>query len=175
MEENAVLRRALQPAGKELGLSKRILAQALGEAPSFFDPGQGTSPVAPRTYQRIGLMLRLYDSLSSLVGNDVGHMRGWMGALNWPTGGIPAKQFKSLDQLEKLVFHLGVATLWHRQGATCFSCLLYQPIHGWCCWGALMVVALFSHKHQAQKVTPSSPSLLSITLPKPHGNILPRS
>lgn len=106
MEENAVLRRALQHAGKELGLSKRVLAQAVGEAPSFFDPGQGTSPIAPRTYQRIGLMLRLHDSLSSLVGNDVGHMRGWMGALSWPTGGIPAKQLKDLDQLEKLVFYL---------------------------------------------------------------------
>ena len=103
MEENAVLRRALQHAGKELGLSKRVLAQAVGEAPSFFDPGQGTSPIAPRTYQRIGLMLRLHDSLSSLVRNEVGHMRGWMGALNWPTGGIPANQLKDLDQLEKLV------------------------------------------------------------------------
>ena len=78
MEENAALRRALQPAGKELGLSKRVLAQAVGEAPSFFDPGQGTSPIAPCTYQRIGLMLRLHDSLSSLVGHNVGHMRaGW--------------------------------------------------------------------------------------------------
>lgn len=48
-------------------------------------------------------MLRLHDSLSSLVGNDVGHMRGWMGALNWPTGGIPANQLKDLDQLEKLI------------------------------------------------------------------------
>ena len=49
MEENAVLRRTLQRARKELGLSKRVLAQAVGEAPSFFDPGQGTSPIAPRT------------------------------------------------------------------------------------------------------------------------------
>lgn len=103
MEENAVLRRALQHAGKELGLSKRVLAHAVGEAPSFFDPGQETSPIAPCTYQRIGLMLRLHDSLSSLVENDVGHMRGWMGALNWPTGGIPANQLKDLDQLEKLI------------------------------------------------------------------------
>ena len=47
-------------------------------------------------------------------------MRGWMGALNWPTGGIPAKQLKDLDQLEKLVFYLGVATLWHRQGGNLF-------------------------------------------------------
>ena len=106
VHENAEWRRALQHAGKELGLSKQALAQAVDEAPSFFDPGQGTSPIAPRTYQRIGLMLRLHDSLSSLVENDVGHMRGCMGALNWPTGGIPAKQLKDPDQLEKLVSYL---------------------------------------------------------------------
>ena len=106
MEENAVLRRALQHAGKELGLSKQALAQAVGEIPSFFDPGQETSPIAPCTYQRIGLMLRLHDSLSSLVGHNVEHMRGWMGALNWPTGWIPAKQLKDPDQLEKLVSYL---------------------------------------------------------------------
>ncbi len=51
-------------------------------------------------------MLRLHDSLSSLVGSDVGHMHGWMGALNWPTGGIPAKQLNDPDQLGKVVSYL---------------------------------------------------------------------
>lgn len=106
VDESAVLRKALQRAGEELGLSKRVLAQAVGKAPSFFDPRQRTSPVAPRTYQRIGLMLRLHDGLSSLVGNNVEHMRGWMGAWNRHTGGTPAQQLKDPDQLEKLVDYL---------------------------------------------------------------------
>ena len=104
--DRAALLGVLQRAGEDLGLSKRALAQSVGEAPSFFDPRQKTSPVAPRTYQRIGLMLRLHDSLSSLVGHDAEHMRGWMGALNRPTGGIPAKQLSDLEQLGKLVRYL---------------------------------------------------------------------
>ena len=108
VDENAVLRQVLQRVGEELGLNERVLAQAVGEVPSFFDPGQATSPIAPSTYQRIGLMLRLHDSLSSLMGNDVEHMRGWMGALNRHTGGIPAKQLKDPDQLGKLVGYLEV-------------------------------------------------------------------
>ena len=106
MNRDAALRRVLQRAGEDLGLSEQDLAQSVGEAPSFFDSRQRTSPVARRTYQRIGLMLRLHDSLSSLVGHDVEHMRGWMGALNRPTGGIPAKQLKNPEQLAKLVRYL---------------------------------------------------------------------
>ena len=102
----AALLGVLQRAGKDLGLSEQDLAQSVGEAPSFFDPRQRTSPVARRTYQRIGLMLRLHDSLSSLVGHDVKHMRGWMGALNRPTGGIPAKQLSDPEKLGKLVRYL---------------------------------------------------------------------
>ena len=105
-DKHAVLWQALQRAGEGLGLSQRVLTQAVGEVPSFFDPGRRTSPIAPRTYQRIGLMLRLHDSLSSLMGNNVEHMRGWMGAWNWPTGGIPAKQLEDPDQLGKLVCYL---------------------------------------------------------------------
>lgn len=108
VDENAVLRQVLQRVGEELGLNERVLAQAVGEVPSFFDPGQATSLIAPSTYQRIGLMLRLHDSLSSLMGNDVEHMHGWMGALNRHTGGIPAKQLKDPDQLGKLVGYLEV-------------------------------------------------------------------
>ena len=106
MKRNAALRRVLQRAGEDLGLSEQDLAQSVGEAPSFFDSRQRTSPVARRTYQRIGLMLRLHDSLSSLVGHDVKHMRGWMGALNRPTGGIPAKQLSDPEKLGKLVRYL---------------------------------------------------------------------
>ena len=65
---------------------------------------------------RIGLMLRLYTRLSSLVGNNVEHMGGWMGTSNQHTGGIPAKQLKNSHQLERLVGHLEAVerqACWH--------------------------------------------------------------
>ena len=105
-QNNTVLRQALQHVGEELGLSQQVLVQAVGETSSFFDPARKTAFIAPRIYQRIGLMLRLHHSLSSLVGNNVKHMRGWIGTSNRHTGGIPANQLKNLDQLERLVGYL---------------------------------------------------------------------
>ena len=110
--ENAVLRRALQQAGKDLGLSEPDLAKAVGERPSFFASSQKTAPIASTTYLRIGLMLRLHESLSSLVGENVEHMRGWMRARNRQTGSIPAQQLNDPNQLEKLVCYFEALDGW---------------------------------------------------------------
>lgn len=100
---NAVLRQALQQVGAELGLSDSELARAVGQEAPFLDPAQETAPIDDDAYRRIGLMLRLHESLSAVLGHNRQYMRGWMGAWNNYTDGRPAQQLEDPQKLDELV------------------------------------------------------------------------
>lgn len=53
-----------------------------------------------------GLLLSAYRTLYALMGGDAENMQHWMQAPNTGTGGVPAEQVQSIDQLERVVSYL---------------------------------------------------------------------
>jgi len=106
LNENIVLRKALQRAGEELGLTAQDAARAIGKSRTFFEQGRSQSSIDPHTRQMIGLMLRLHRSLSALLGDDTSLMRHWIDTANFHTGGIPRLQLQDPEQLVELVQYL---------------------------------------------------------------------
>ena len=105
-EVGLVLRRALQRAGEELGLSAQETARANGRSRTFFEQARAQSRVDRHTQQMIALVLRLHRSLSALVGDDTELMRHGIGTANRHTGGIPRQQLQDPEQLVELVQYL---------------------------------------------------------------------
>lgn len=106
LDDNVVLRKALQRAGEELGLSAQETAQAIGKSRTFFEQGRAQNRIDPHTRQMIALVLRLHRSLSALVGDDTALMRHWINTANRHTGGIPQQQLQAPEQLVELVQYL---------------------------------------------------------------------
>ena len=106
LDEGLVLRRALQSAGEELGLSAQETARAIGKSRTFFEQARAQSRIDPHTRQMIALVLRLHRSLSALVGDDTELMRHWIDTANRHTGGIPRQQLQDPEQLVELVQYL---------------------------------------------------------------------
>jgi hypothetical protein len=106
LSESLVLRKALQRAGEELGLSAQETAQAIGKSRTFFERARGHSRIDRHTQQMLALMLRLHRSLSALVGDDTELMRHWINTGNHHTGGVPREQLQDPQQLVELVQYL---------------------------------------------------------------------
>lgn len=104
--DSLVLRKALQRAGEELGLSAQDTAQAIGKSRTFFEQARAQSRIDRHTQQMIALILRLHRSLSALVGDDPQLMRHWINTANHHTGGIPREQLQNPEQLVELVQYL---------------------------------------------------------------------
>jgi hypothetical protein len=101
-----VLRKALQRAGEELGLSAQETAQAIGKSRTFFEQARAQSRIDQHTQRMIALVLRLHRSLSALVGDDTELMRHWINTANCHTGGLPREQLQDPEQLVELVQYL---------------------------------------------------------------------
>jgi hypothetical protein len=106
LNESLVLRKALQRAGDELGLSAQETAQAVGKSRTFFEQARAQSRIDRHTQQMIALVLRLHRSLSALVGEDPELMRHWINTANRHTGGIPREQLQDPEHLVELVQYL---------------------------------------------------------------------
>jgi len=103
---NLVLRKALQRAGEELGLSAKETAQAIGKSRTFFEQARAQSRIDLHTQRMMALVLRLHRSLSALVGDDTELMRHWINTANRHTGGLPREQLQDPEQLVELVHYL---------------------------------------------------------------------
>ena len=106
LDGSAVLRKALQRAGEELGLTAQEVAQAVGKSRTFFEAARAHTRIDPHTRQMIALVLRLHRSLSALVGDDIALMRHWIATANRHTGGCPREQLQHPEQLVELVQYL---------------------------------------------------------------------
>ena len=106
IHENVLLRKALQRAGEELGLTAQETAQAIGKSRTFFEQGRAQGRIDPHTRQMMALVLRLHRSLSALVGDDPTLMRHWLDTANRHVGGIPRQQLQDPVQLVELVQYL---------------------------------------------------------------------
>lgn len=101
-----VLRKSLQRAGEELGLTAQETAQAIGKSRTFFEQARAHSRIDLHTQRMIALVLRLHRSLSALVGDDTALMRHWINTANRHTGGVPREQLQDPEQLVELVQYL---------------------------------------------------------------------
>lgn len=106
VNEPQLLRKALQRAGEELGLSAQETAQAIGKSRTFFEQGRSHTRIDLHTQRMIALVLRLHRSLSALVGDDTELMRHWLTTPNRHTRGIPRQQLQDPEQLVELVQYL---------------------------------------------------------------------
>ena len=101
-----VLRKALQRAGEELGLSAQETARAIGTSRTFFELARAQSRIDLHTQRMIALVLRLHRSLSALVGDDTDLRRHWINTAHRHTGGLPRQQLQDPEQLVELVQYL---------------------------------------------------------------------
>ena len=91
-EAGLVLGKAALRAARELGLSQADLARVLGVSPASISRLSRGRPVDPGSKEgELALLLvRVYRSLSALLGGDASAMRAWLHAENEHLGGVPA-------------------------------------------------------------------------------------
>ncbi|HJN35024.1 MAG: antitoxin Xre/MbcA/ParS toxin-binding domain-containing protein [Prochlorococcus sp.] len=96
---------AVLRAADELALSRTALARVLGKDRSTLSRATGIDP-ANKTGELALLLIRLYRSLSVLVGNDAIQLRHWFHTPNRHTGGVPAEQVLRAEGLIEVVHYL---------------------------------------------------------------------
>ena len=100
-----LLQQAVLRAAEELDLSRTDLARVLGKDRSTLTRAKGMDP-ASKTGELALLLIRLYRSLSVLVGNDRKLLRHWFHTANRHTGGVPAEQVQRTEGLVEIVQYL---------------------------------------------------------------------
>lgn len=103
LDSAAVLAKAVQRAGKALGLNATQVGAIVGR-----DRGSIRRGIEPESKPgELGLVLvRLYRSLYALMGGDPEAIRHWMGTMNRHTGGVPAEQILTVAGLLRVVEYL---------------------------------------------------------------------
>jgi hypothetical protein len=105
VSDNELLLQAVSRAADELNLSRTGLARVLGKDRSTLTRAKGIDP-ASKTGELALLLIRVYRSLSVLVGNDRQLLRHWFHTANRHTGGVPAEQVQRTEGLVAIVHYL---------------------------------------------------------------------
>jgi hypothetical protein len=105
ISDNELLLQAVSRAADELNLSRTGLARVLGKDRTTLTRAKGIDP-ASKTGELALLLIRVYRSLSVLVGNDRQLLRHWFHTANRHTGGVPAEQVKRTEGLVAIVQYL---------------------------------------------------------------------
>jgi hypothetical protein len=103
--DNELLLQAVSRAADELSLSRTGLARVLGKDRTTLTRAKGIDP-ASKTGELALLLIRVYRSLSVLVGNDRQMLRHWFHTANRHTGGVPAEQVQRTEGLVAIVQYL---------------------------------------------------------------------
>jgi hypothetical protein len=103
--DNELLLQAVSRAADELNLSRTGLARVLGKDRTTLTRAKGIDP-ASKTGELALLLIRVYRSLSVLVGNDRQLLRHWFHTANRHTGGVPAEQVQRTEGLVAIVQYL---------------------------------------------------------------------
>ena len=103
--DNELLLQAVSRAADELNLSRTGLARVLGKDRTTLTRAKGIDP-ASKTGELALLLIRVYRSLSVLVGNDRQLLRHWFHTVNRHTGGVPAEQVQRTEGLVAIVQYL---------------------------------------------------------------------
>jgi hypothetical protein len=105
LSDGQLLLQAVLRAAAELELNRTALARVLGKDRSTLNRAKGIE-LAPKTGELALLLIRLYRSLSVLVGNDRRQLRHWFRTANRHTGGLPAEQVQRTEGLVEIVQYL---------------------------------------------------------------------
>jgi len=105
VSDNELLLQAVSRAADELNLSRTGLARVLGKDRTTLTRAKGIDP-ASKTGELALLLIRVYRSLSVLVGNDRQLLRHWFHTVNRHTGGVPAEQVQRTEGLVAIVQYL---------------------------------------------------------------------
>ena len=105
LTDSQLLLQAVLRAADELELSRAALARLLGKDRSTLNRSKGIDP-SSKTGELALLLIRLYRSLSVLVGNDRLQLRHWFHTANRHTGGVPAEQVQRTEGLVEIVQYL---------------------------------------------------------------------
>jgi hypothetical protein len=105
LTDGQLLLQAVLRAADELELSRAALARLLGKDRSTLNRSKGIDP-SSKTGELALLLIRLYRSLSVLVGNDRLQSRHWFHTANRHTGGVPAEQVQRTEGLVEIVQYL---------------------------------------------------------------------
>jgi hypothetical protein len=105
LSDSQLLLQAVLRAADELELSRTALARVLGKDRSTLARTTGIDPTS-KTGELALLLIRLYRSLSVLVGNDRKLLRHWFHTANRHTGGVPAEQVQRTEGLVEIVQYL---------------------------------------------------------------------
>ena len=100
----SVLAEAYINAGRQLGLTQSDLGEIIGKDRSAISRGR-IDPDSKEGELAL-LFIRCYRALHVLVGGEVEPMRHWMHGENLHTGGIPARQIKSVQGLVRVLEYL---------------------------------------------------------------------
>jgi hypothetical protein len=103
--DNELLLQAVSRVADELNLSRTALARVLGKDRTTLTRAKGIDP-ASKTGELALLLIRVYRSLSVLVGNDRQLLRHWFHTANRHTGGVPAEQVQRTEGLVAIVQYL---------------------------------------------------------------------
>lgn len=103
--DSQLLLQAVLRLADELELSRTALARVLGKDRSTLTRATGIDPTS-KTGELALLLIRLYRSLSVLVGNDRKLLRHWFHTTNRHTGGVPAEQVQRTEGLVEIVQYL---------------------------------------------------------------------
>lgn len=105
LSDAQLLLQAVLRAADELELSRTALARVLGKDRSTLARTTGIDPTS-KTGELALLLIRLYRSLSVLVGNDRKLLRHWFHTANRHTGGVPAELVQRTEGLVEIVQYL---------------------------------------------------------------------
>ncbi|APD47021.1 MULTISPECIES: MbcA/ParS/Xre antitoxin family protein [unclassified Synechococcus] len=105
LSDAQLLQQAVLRTADQLDLSRTDLARVLGKDRSTLTRAKGIDP-ASKTGELALLLIRLYRSLSVLVGNDREHLRHWFHTANRHTGGVPAEQVQRTEGLVEIAQYL---------------------------------------------------------------------
>ena len=103
--DSELLLQAVLRTASELELNRTALARVLGKDRSTLNRAKGIDP-ASKTGELALLLIRLYRSLSALVGHDRLQLRHWFHTANRHTGGVPAEQVQRTEGLVEVVHYL---------------------------------------------------------------------
>lgn len=102
VDQDMVLGKATKRAAALLGLNGRALSEVIGlSEPTIsriFNGDRGISPKS-KEGQLALLLVRVFRSLSALVGDDNSKLKLWMGSRNNALNGVPAELIKSVEGL----------------------------------------------------------------------------
>jgi hypothetical protein len=109
LDRSMVLGKAVLRAADVLGLSGKALSQVVGlSEPTISRVNRGERGIEPQSKEgELALLLvRVFRSLSALVGSDDRKYKLWMGSHNKALNGIPAELIKKPDGLVRTLAYL---------------------------------------------------------------------